>query len=532
MKSILPCIFALLVSAVFAQKGTDHDKFARKFYQQFSYAEDKVETLLPDKDALVYISAKTGEPIGSLETKLTEQKKFLKKDIYNLSIKGQTQKNVIDGTRIVLLQESPIKRADIFLSTHWGQEKYSILLHNCVQTDKGWFLGDFVGLEGESREGAVSQVYAEKRKQISQWLADNAKDYTALSDVQWNGVQIFGEYKEIPFYSATIKSKLPDSSANELPQFRLNKNGQVEAKLVSYSGKEKLLPFSSWKLEGDKLTFSGNSPMVYEVYHVSKKRLVLKDTRNFYYDLVNHEEYVKNAQATATTATGNGETKIKPWIGPSFPLQNAEPYTQFFKKELVGKPVKGFYIDRNGNKVNAVIKYQEPELLASATSTLLLYKKAYDEPGFMEDETTTFLKAVMKDSVIAFFVGDQVFVPVQTSSKQWGVLRSEGAIRQVVLIGKVVSGGKTGYLVSTIIDKLGGKNENIASMVLSFKNTMAEMVADNKTMADKIRNKEEGYRYLQLDKIVNEYNEWFDKQYPGKVAYLFYNDGTVAWKKQ
>lgn len=531
MKYELASLMALLVSVAFAQKGTDHDKFARKFYQQFSYAEDKVEALLPDKEALAFISTKTGEPVEKLEAKLVEQKKLMKKDIYNLSTKGQTQKNVIDGTRITMLQESPIKLADIFLTTHWGQEKYSILLHNCVQTDKGWFLGDFVGLEGESRESASNQVYAERRKQISLWLADNSKDYTALPDVQWNGVQIFGEHKDIPFYSATFTSKLPDSSANELPQFRLIKNGQVEAKLIPYSGKEKPLQYSSWKLEGDKLSLVGNPTLTYDVQHISGKRLILKDNRNFYYDLVNHGEYIKDTQASSATAAVAGGNKIKPWIGPSFPVQNAESYTQFFKKELMGKPMKGFYIDRKGNKVNAVIKYQEPELLASATSTLLLYKTAYDEPGFIEDESTTLLKALMKDSVIAFYVGDQVFVPVQTSIKQWGVLRSEGAIRQVVLIGKVVSGGKPGYAVSTLIDKLDGKKENVASMILSFKNTMAEIVADNKTMSDKIRNKEEGYRYTQLDKIIAEYNTWFDQQYPGKVPYLFYDDGTIAWKK-
>jgi hypothetical protein len=197
---------------------------------------------------------------------------------------------------------------------------------------------------------------------------------------------------------------------------------------------------------------------------------------------------------------------------------------------LIGKPVRGFYIDQGGNKREAVIKYQEPELLATATSALLLYKIAYNESGYTEDETSNFYKPLLKDSVVAFSMAGQVYVPVQLSARTWGILRKEGAIRQVVVISKTSNGPQTGYLTGTILDKLEGKKENIASMMLSFKSSMADLVTDHKELADKIRAKTEGYRMLQVEKIAAEYNEWYDKQYPGKVKYLFNEDGSVAWK--
>ncbi len=504
-----------------AQKGTDHDKFARKFYQLYSYSEDKVEGLLPDKTALTYISQKTGASLDQLLADQEDAKKKLKKQIYDLSLKGQNKKNVIDNTTIRILEESPVKKADILLFTHWGSEKFSILLHNCIQTDQGWYLGDFVGLEGETLAAATQKVADEKNAQIAAWLADASRDLSYIPDSHWLCTLLFGETDGKPFYYFT-GNPVPEADGVEFPEFTLRKNGNYDGQINYAKGQSKPVT-GPWKLEGNQLVLSGKP---YDIHHASSDKLILKDPKGIYLSFANHDKLGKNSGAAVSST--NGEKKIKPWIGPDFPMLPGQPYTQYVNKDLIEKPVRGFYIDQTGNKKEAVIKYQEPELLARSTSTLLLYRTAYNEPGFTEDELTNFIRGLMKDSVVAFSVAGQVYVPVQLNNKTWGILRKEGAIRQVVILSKGIN--EQQYIAGTILDKLEGRKENIASMTLNFKSSMAEMVSDYTELADKVRNKADGYRLAQVDKIVAEYNEWYDKQHPGKVRYLFNEDGSVAWK--
>ena len=79
----------------------------------------------------------------------------------------------------------------------------------------------------------------------------------------------------------------------------------------------------------------------------------------------------------------------------------------------------------------------------------------------------------------------------------------EGAIRQSVYIFKSQTGsGKTGFGESQFIHKHAGKSMAVATMGLGFKGNMANMVEDNKELATKIENKEEGYKFLQYTKIL------------------------------
>lgn len=519
---IITCFLVLCAHTLWAQKGTDHDKFARKFYQLYSYSEDKVETLLPDKAALEFVSQKTGASLDELMNRHEAVVKNLKKQLYDLSLKGNNKKNVIDNVSINVLEESPVKKADLVIYTHWGAEKSAILLHNCIRTDQGWYLGDFVGIEGETQAVANNRQVEEKTNQIEAWLADPAVDLKVLPEVHWFGNLVFGSRNGNPFYFFP-QNPVPEAEGIAFAEFTLHKDGKYEGQNNFVKGPSKQIS-GVWKLEGNRISLSGT---FFEIYHASTSKLILKDADGMYSSYSNHDAAMK---ASSNANAGSGTQVPKPWTGPDFHALPGQPYTQYVNPELIGKPVRGFYIDQGGNKREAVIKYQEPELLATATSALLLYKIAYNESGYTEDETSNFYKPLLKDSVVAFSMAGQVYVPVQLSARTWGILRKEGAIRQVVVISKTSNGPQTGYLTGTILDKLEGKKENIASMMLSFKSSMADLVTDHKELADKIRAKTEGYRMLQVEKIAAEYNEWYDKQYPGKVKYLFNEDGSVAWK--
>lgn len=58
-------------------------------------------------------------------------------------------------------------------------------------------------------------------------------------------------------------------------------------------------------------------------------------------------------------------------------------------------------------------------------------------------------------------------------------------------------------------DKEKFTNLSDPSFALSFKKAMSKLVDDNPELATKIANKEKGYRMLQRDKIILEYNKWY-----------------------
>ncbi|MBP9068249.1 MAG: hypothetical protein KBG47_01990 [Bacteroidia bacterium] len=219
--------------------------------------------------------------------------------------------------------------------------------------------------------------------------------------------------------------------------------------------------------------------------------------------------------ATATAEPSKEKAKYSNNTAPSGTSGN-----NFINEKLFDKPMRGYYMDLNGKIVDAVIKYQSPEMMNSPKSTLLIYKTAYNEPGFTEDESNNFVAAKLKQEVLVFFVNGHVYVPVD--GDKWCILLKEGAIRQSVYIFKSQTGsGKTGFGESQFIHKHAGKSMAVATMGLGFKGNMANMVEDNKELATKIENKEEGYKFLQYTKIIGEYNAWFDKQYPNKLNYIY-----------
>jgi len=51
-------------------------------------------------------------------------------------------------------------------------------------------------------------------------------------------------------------------------------------------------------------------------------------------------------------------------------------------------------------------------------------------------------------------------------------------------------------------------------MLTSFRKNMSKLVADDEELARKIRNKEKGYGYYDIERIIREYNEWYLKNHP------------------
>ena len=51
-------------------------------------------------------------------------------------------------------------------------------------------------------------------------------------------------------------------------------------------------------------------------------------------------------------------------------------------------------------------------------------------------------------------------------------------------------------------------------MLTNFKKNMSKLVAEDAELVQKIRNKEKGYGYYDIDRIIREYNDWYRQHHP------------------
>ena len=64
------------------------------------------------------------------------------------------------------------------------------------------------------------------------------------------------------------------------------------------------------------------------------------------------------------------------------------------------------------------------------------------------------------------------------------------------------------YNTDIVIAKDGKEPIVHSSLMLKFADKMSALVAEHKELANKVKNKEKGYKMLNLFEIINEYNAW------------------------
>lgn len=198
------------------------------------------------------------------------------------------------------------------------------------------------------------------------------------------------------------------------------------------------------------------------------------------------------------------------YVGKRFPMQGTDAHTQFYKMNLIGRFLNGYIIDNHNMKQEVKIRYDSPEFLNDPNKNLMIQSS--------DGISTEYEKNLFQ----AFYVGDQLFV---FTGEFWDILLREGAIRE---LGRVIKDKEGNYITANLIQKRGLSPENMISLSLGFKNKMSEYVHENETLATKINNKEEGYKFRNTEQIISEYNQWYDDKYPNKVEYLFKPTNTTV----
>ena len=67
------------------------------------------------------------------------------------------------------------------------------------------------------------------------------------------------------------------------------------------------------------------------------------------------------------------------------------------------------------------------------------------------------------------------------------------------------------YETSLIIAKEPTVAINYAMLGLSFAKKMPPIISDHKELADKVTNKEKGYKWINIFQVIDEYNTWAEE---------------------
>jgi len=168
MKTLLLSTLVVLISLTsYAQKPKkthNSEKFVKKV--QFSMTPDLIGKWLPNDDALQYIAEKGDKKLGELRAEKKTNLENIKKDADDFVSKGLAY--IIDKIEVKVKQESPVKVADIVLYCHTKENKFTLKLSNCVQTNISWYLGDAIIPEGSGFESAVSAKENKKPSKFEQ----------------------------------------------------------------------------------------------------------------------------------------------------------------------------------------------------------------------------------------------------------------------------------------------------------------------------------------------------------------------------
>ncbi|MCF6240041.1 MAG: hypothetical protein L3J74_01700, partial [Bacteroidales bacterium] len=125
---------------------------------------------------------------------------------------------------------------------------------------------------------------------------------------------------------------------------------------------------------------------------------------------------LKNCAQTNTTwvlgdgAIAEGEMfEDEELAGETLPQGKFYTASLKFDENLIGKPMRGYYITNDNYKIKAVILNDNPNNLESNDVNLFIYKTAYKEPGYTENQTN-FINQISKNELKAFYTGNNLYV--------------------------------------------------------------------------------------------------------------------------
>jgi hypothetical protein len=398
-KSVLLISAVMIAITSYAQKPKktfDSNKFAQKV--QFSMVPELIGKWLPDDVALQYIADKSGKSLTDLKEEKTTNAEHIKQNTSDFIAHGLAY--IVDKVEVQVIEESPVKRANILMHCHAKQGNFIIKLSNCVQTNLSWYLGDSILPEGDGFESAVTAKAEKKPSKLGSMLA-KADEIQKSSD-------------------------------------EANKKDQTAAD-------------------------------------------ALRQTRPGY-------------EATSS---------------------------KYYNHDLADLPLAGYYIKKNGEKVEAIIGYQKPQFLIGLSNALFICKQADGKKidALNAESDPNFKEWVKYEDIKAFYVADQLHA--RNSEGYFTVIISEGAIHTTASI-KLWNKETQLFKVFPVTQKLNGQKAG-TFLDRPTEAELLSMMTDAPDIVDGYKNGE-----YTLNEAEIKYNVWYEAKNPGKVNYIFGKDYGVT----
>lgn len=183
-------------------------------------------------------------------------------------------------------------------------------------------------------------------------------------------------------------------------------------------------------------------------------------------------------------------------------------YQRYINVELYEQMVPGYYLQGN-KKIEASVKYQQPSEIQNAAMPFVVDKGNGEE-------------TLLKSKINAISFDNHVFVPEDLGdSVVWVMVSREGAIRESIYFIPEPETNPRYYKVNHLItNTLTHEGHFVGSLAVNFNKLMASMTADNPEISEKIQNRQQGYRFIDYQKIIAEFNLWFQEKYPKKIKYV------------
>lgn len=183
-------------------------------------------------------------------------------------------------------------------------------------------------------------------------------------------------------------------------------------------------------------------------------------------------------------------------------------YQRYIDVELYGQMVPGYYLQGN-KKVEALIKYQPPIDFQNEAMPLIVDKGDGEE-------------TLPKTKINAVAINERIFVPEDLGdSVVWVMLSREGAIRESIYFQPQPANNPKYYRVGHLVtNTLSHEGYFVGSLAVNFNKLMANMTSDNPEISEKIASRQQGYRFIDYQKIIAEFNLWFQEKYPKKIKYV------------
>ena len=188
-----------------------------------------------------------------------------------------------------------------------------------------------------------------------------------------------------------------------------------------------------------------------------------------------------------------------------------EAYLNYIQPELYGKFIDGFLIDRDFQKTEVKIKYEQPAIFQNSRHPVYILDEEGEE------------KKVNKVDLAAFFMNGHLIVPEKIGGKMmWLMVSIEGPIQQTILFQPQSSKYPPEfYSVNHLVSQREFKESYLVGhLAINFNRTMSRITRDNKEMSTQISEKAKGYLFFNYKKIIAEYNIWYNTTYPDKFHYF------------